>query len=165
MKEKAPIKEKLPFLLKKLFFELFPYAVVFVFYRNIVGWSVALALSVVFAVYASAMVLSAFGTKRLLAYERAGVLRGKRLILSSCAVASPIYFLWIILSLIPIDNYNIWFLTGFPVAVVSAFPLIALSDHFPKKRRVLFWVLHALLYILLLTAGQFSGRVLLSLSI
>ena len=155
------MKEKIPTILNKLFFELFPYAVVFVFYRKLVGWSAALALSVVFAVYASAMVLSALGTKTLLAYERAGVLRGWRLILSSCAVASPIYFLWIILSIIPISNYNIWFLTGFPVAVISAFPLIALSEHFPKNRRVLFWCFNAGGYILSLASGQLLGRAIL----
>ena len=147
--------------LKRKEHKIFPYAVVFVFYRKLVGWSAALALSVVFAVYASAMVLSALGTKTLLAYERAGVLRGWRLILSSCAVASPIYFLWIILSIIPIYNYNIWFLTGFPVAVISAVPLLALSEHFQKKRRALFWCFNAGGYILLLAVGQLLGRAIL----
>ena len=157
------MKENVLFVLKKLLFELLPYAIVFFFYRQLVGWTVALALSVVLATYAAAMVISAFGTKRMLAYERSEALTNKRLILCTLAVASPIYFLWIILSIIPIVNYNIWFLTGFPVAVISAFPLIAISGHYSKRWRVLFYLLHVLLYIFLLTVGQILGRAFLPL--
>lgn len=155
-------KERVIEICKRLFFELLSYALVFVFYWKIAGVTVAAALAVVLAAYGASMAVCEIGKRRLLAIEKSGALTNRMLILCSLMIVCPIWLLWLLLSLIPIQNYNIWFITGFPVALLSAFPLIALSDHFEKRHRLPFFLANAAIYLLLLSVGQWIGTAVLS---
>ena len=128
-------------------------ALFFAFYREVSGRITAIIVLTVLISYAVIMALCTLGTTRILQYERAGTLTRRRAIGYSFLVAAPVYFFWMLFSLIPIIRYEIWMLTGFPLCVVTFFTLVPVAERW-HKMRLLFWLIQIGIYLTFLLLGQ-----------
>ena len=128
-------------------------ALFFAFYRNLSGTTVALILVLVMAVWVIIMSLCSIGTAKMLQHERTHTLTKKRIVGYSFLVALPIYVAWAFFSLIPIVQYEVWLLTGFPICIFSCVALISLGEKW-REMRFWFWITQAAIYLFLLVSGQ-----------
>ncbi|MBQ8311329.1 MAG: hypothetical protein IJX80_10005 [Clostridia bacterium] len=94
-------------------------------------------------------------------YERSCTLCFQRTFGYSFLVAMPIYFLWLLLSLIPIVYYEIWFLTGLPLCICTGFTLVSISEKW-RGWRILFWGIQIAIYLILTVTGQLICRIIVS---
>ena len=125
----------------------------FLFYRELAGGWLTLIILAFLIVYVAAMALCAFGLTQFMQHEKSHTLTKRRIFWFSAFVATPIYFLWLVFSLIPIIQYEIWMLTGLPLVIVTGLTLASLADRW-KGRRCFFWSLQIFIYICLLVGGQ-----------
>ena len=100
------------------------------------------------------MVGCEYGMIKIHRYEREGSLTSKRLSFYSFLVSLPIYFVWLLISVIPIPQYEVWFITGFPAGFFCFIPLQSLSEHWTRGRKKWFWIVQLVLYVLCFATGQ-----------
>ena len=140
--------------IKDNFFVTFSYVLFYIMFRVFVGGSAAFIIMTVFIIYSSSMVGCEYGMIKIHRYEREGSLTSKRLSFYSFLVSLPIYFVWILISVIPIPQYEVWFITGFPAGFFCFIPLQSLSEHWTRGRKKWFWIVQLVLYVLCFATGQ-----------
>jgi len=156
---------RIPVLLKQFFMYLREKSIIlllyallaagiFIFYKNVVGLYATLFLIAVLAAYCISMAGSFFAMKKFLKAEKEQRLTPALTARLSFVIALPVYWCWLLFSLIPITSYYAWSITGFPLAIVSAFPLKAVADFWHGIHKIVFWGIHILLYPLFLILGQ-----------
>ena len=141
---------------------LFLYFLLFICCRKIIGTSPAITLIVIFNIYGSSMAISYYGQAKLIHFEKTNSLTIKNFFGFSVLIASPIYSLWLLVSIIPIFVYEVWFITGFPIILLTCLPLYTLSnDHCKPSLKKFFWILQMFIYLSCLFVGQLIGTLIL----
>ncbi len=125
----------------------------FGFYRDIVGINGTFILFVVVFLYGVCMLLNYIGMRKILKHEKEGSLTFKKTFGLTFAVLSPIYWCWIILSVVPISTYEVWFITGFPISIISFLPLKEVANYWGRKQ-IAFWAVQGSIYLLFLVTEQ-----------
>ena len=128
-------------------------AIFFVFYREVVGIYGTLILLVIFLAYGICMILNFWGLQRFKKYEKSNALSFKRIFRLTFLILAPIYWCWVLLSFVPINAYEVWFITGFPITFISFLPLKEVAGHWENKK-IAFWAMQIGIYLLLLTTVQ-----------
>ena len=128
--------------------------VIFVVYRKIIGAFATLLLLAFLLIYSGTMTLCWFAMSRLEQLEKNGRVSQKTLLGLSFLIASPIYLIWLIISLIPILSWEVWLITGLPITVIAVFSLFSIAEHWQKTQRFIFWMVQVVVYLCLLCAGQ-----------
>ena len=105
------------------------FGAILLFYSQVVGGYVTLFLVILLGAYAFSMTISFKAMKKLEKYEKDGCLTFPRIARLSFRIACPIYWCWFLFSFVPIMSVDAWYITGFPITMVSAFPLKSLSDY------------------------------------
>ena len=127
----------------------------FVAYRRIAGTALMLAILAFVLLYVGAITGCHFGMTRFLQHEKNNTVTQKRLVGYSFLIGLPIYYLWLLFSLIPIAHYSVWMLSGFPLVVTTGFTLFSIADRW-KGKQALFWTAQLVLYLCLLLGGQWA---------
>ena len=125
----------------------------FLCYREIAGAWLTLIMLAIFVSYFFVMALGAIGLTKFTQHERSHTLTTRRLFHYSIFAAMPIYFLWLLFSLIPIVQYEVWLLTGLPLVIVTGFTLVSIADRW-KGKLAFYWSLQVSIYLCLLIGGQ-----------
>jgi len=146
--------------IKDNLFVTLSYILFYIMFRVFVGGSAALVIIVVFITYSTSMFACEYGMTKIQRYEREESLTSKRLSFYSVLVALPIYFVWLLIAVIPIPQYEVWFITGFPAGFFCFMPLQSLSEHWTRGRKKWFWVMQLVLYAFCFMAGQIVCRVI-----
>ena len=154
MKNIKKISEIVFRFIKDNFFVTFSYVLFYIMFRFFVGGSAALIIMSVFVIYSSSMVGCEYGMIKIHRYEREGSLTSKRLSFYSFLVSLPIYFVWILISLIPIPQYEVWCMTGFPACAFCFIPLQSLSEYWTRGRKKWFWGAQLVAYGCCFVTGQ-----------
>ena len=134
------------------------YFILYICYQKTIGAHSALVLIVFLALYLGSMVVSDFAKKKLICFEKQNNVTFKRLFFFSILVLCPIYLFWFLISIIPIFSYEIWFVTGFPIILISGIPLYVLSEYWKSTLKILFWWLQLFVYSCCFVLGQFFGN-------
>ena len=127
---------------------------VILFYSQVVGGYVTLFLIILLGAYAFSMTISFKAMKKLEKYEKDGCLTFPRIARLSFRIACPIYWCWLLFSFVPIMSVDAWYITGFPITMVSAFPLKSVSDYWIGWKKIPYWALNAVIYVVLTVCGQ-----------
>ena len=125
----------------------------FFFYRNMVGDFVILIVLAFLVLYGTAMATCYFGMTKLEKHQRSGSVTGKRVFGFSILISMPIYYLWMVVSLIPIFRYEVWLLTGLPLVIITGTTLFSVVDHW-RENKGLFWLFQVGVYLCMLIGGQ-----------
>ena len=136
--------------------------VFYAFYRNIVGAaSVVICAILAFAiVYGSIITLCWFGMNRFMQHIRGNTLTPKRRFWLSLLVGLPVYFIWLLLSLIPVTRLELWVMIAPPILLLTAGTLATISEYWTGKR-IPFWGLQFGIAIILMAGGQVTVNLLL----
>lgn len=142
---------------------LFVSVFLFLGYRYIARSDVIpIIVSGVIILCANTIALSERGLKQLLNYEHKAVNLGlnekdkKRILLNSVFSLANVYFSVALASIIPLFQYEIWFVTVFPIILISIIPIKAVADEyylFTHKRGV-FWCINIFIIVFLQILGQ-----------
>ena len=124
-----------------------------VFYREIVGINGTAILIAIFVSYGFCMILNFVGLQKFVKNEKAGTLTFKKIFGLTFLILSPIYWCWIILSIVPISTYEVWFITGFPISIISFLPIKEVAEYW-KDKKTAFWMLQVSIYLLFLVTEQ-----------
>ena len=127
--------------------------VFFVVYRECAGAMVTLVILAFLVLYATANGICYYGMTKYLQHEKNNTVTGKRVVGYSFLIGMPIYFLWLVFSLIPIVEYELWLLTALPLVLVTGLTLSSISDRWEEKK-VVCWVIQLVIYLCLLIGGQ-----------
>ncbi|MBQ3014642.1 MAG: hypothetical protein IJD75_05865 [Clostridia bacterium] len=127
--------------------------VFFLFYRELAGAWLTLIMLAIFVSYFFVMAVGTIGLTKFIQHERSHTLTTRRLFCFSILAAMPIYFLWLVFSLIPIVQYEVWLLIGLPIVIVTAFTLASIADRW-KGKLAFYWSLQVAIYLCLLLGGQ-----------
>lgn len=130
------------------------FGAILLFYSQVVGGYVTLFLVILLGAYAFSMTISFKAMKKLEKYEKDGCLTFPRIARLSFRIACPIYWCWFLFSFVPIMSVDAWYITGFPITMVSAFPLKSLSDYWDNWRKIPYWAVNAVIYVALTLCGQ-----------
>ncbi len=125
----------------------------FAVYKELSGALFTILILTFMVLYATANVLCHYGMSKFLQHEKNNTVTQKRLVGYSFLISMPIYFLWLVFSLIPIIQYEIWMLTGLPLVIVTGLTLFSISDRW-REKKVLFWSIQLAIYLCLLIGGQ-----------
>jgi len=128
--------------------------ILFFVYRQIIGVFATLLVLGFLVLYGSAMAACHFAMAKLNQLQKYDKLTQKSLFGLSLLIASPIYLLWLVFSLIPILSYEIWLITGLPITGIAVLALHSIAEQWEKPRRFIFWLLQLVIYLCLLFAGQ-----------
>ena len=129
----------------------------FSFYRDMVGDFVLLIVLVFLVLYGTAMAVCYFGMTKLEKHQRSGSVTGKRVFGLSILISMPIYYLWMVVSLIPIVRYELWLLTGLPLVIITGTTLFSVVDHW-RENKAWFWLFQVGVYLCMLLGGQLVIR-------
>ena len=130
--------------------------VIFAVYQKIIGAFATLLLLAFLLLYSGAMTLCWFASSKLNQLEKSGRVTKKSLLGLSILMASPIYLVWSIFSLIPILSYEAWLITGLPTTAFTALTLHSIATYWEKPWRFAFWLIQLVIYVCLLFAGQWA---------
>ena len=130
------------------------FGAVILFYSQVAGGYVTLFLVILLAAYAFSMTVSFKAMKKLEKYEKDGCLTFPRIARLSFRIACPIYWCWLLFSFVPIMSVDAWYITGFPITMVSAFPLKSVSDYWNGWRKIPYWAVNAVIYVACTVTGQ-----------
>ena len=130
------------------------FGAIILFYSQVVGGYVTLFLVILLSAYAFSMTISFKAMKKLEKYEKDGCLTFSRIVRLSFRIACPIYWCWLLFSFVPIMSVDAWYITGFPITMVSAFPLKSVSDYWDGWRKVPYWAVNAVIYVACTVTGQ-----------
>ena len=117
------------------------YAILFIFFISLCGFSTAVGIIVFFATYASSMTANRYGRIKLRRLERDGGLTfGKRMLFSHLALC-PTYFIWILAAIVSFDSSGAWMAISLPIIAISILQVSLLLDlYWAKNQRYLFWI-------------------------
>ncbi len=130
------------------------YVLFFIMFRVFVGGYAALVVTVTLLIYSTSMVACEYGMLKLNYYERFGTVTRKRLFFYSILIATPIYFVWLLISVIPIPQYEVWLITAFPACFFCFIPLQTLSEHWNRELKKWFWIIQLVAYVFCFAVGQ-----------
>ena len=130
------------------------FGAILLFYSRVVGGYVTLFLVILLTAYAFSMTISFKAMKKLEKYEKDGCLTFWKIVRLSFRIACPIYWCWFLFSFVPIMSVDAWYITGFPITMVSAFPLKSVSDYWNGWKKIPYWALNAVIYVVLTVCGQ-----------
>ena len=87
----------------------------------------------------------------------------RQLILLSIGSMLPMYFCYAIVSFIPMFQYEVWFITVFPLIIILCVPLYAMADelkrtHMPMR---IYWSIHMAILFLTFAILQVVSNVVL----
>lgn len=129
-------------------------ALVFFFYRELIGVYATLFLILLLLSYSCCMGVNYYAMHKLLRYEREDKLTFAKVFRLSFLIGLPIYWAWALVSLLPITAYEVWFIAGFPITAISAAALKPVAEYWKKNNRFIFWTINVAIYIGLLMLGQ-----------
>ncbi len=124
------------------------YAVLFIFFISLCGFSTAVAIIVFFASYASAMTANRYGRIKLRRCEREGTLTFKKRLLFSHLALFPTYFIWILAAIVSFDSSGAWMAISMPIVIISALQTSLLLDlYWARDKRYIFWICQVVTYV------------------
>lgn len=131
------------------------YAILFIFFISLCGFSTAVAIIVFFASYAATMTANRYGRLKLRRCEREGTLTlKKRLVLSHLALF-PTYFIWILAAFVSLDSSGAWMAISLPIVIISALQISLLLDlYWERANRYIFWICQIVTYLACFFIGQ-----------
>lgn len=131
------------------------YAIIFIFFISLCGFSTAVGIIVFFATYASSMTANRYGRIKLRRLERDGGLTfGKRMLFSHLALC-PTYFIWILAAIVSFDSSGAWMAISLPIIAISILQVSLLLDlYWAKNQRYLFWISQLITYVACFFIGQ-----------
>lgn len=138
-------------------------ALVFFFYRELVGAHATLFLILLLLSYSCCMGVNYYAMHKLLRCEREDKLTFAKVFRLSFLIGLPIYWAWTLVSLLPITAYEVWFITGFPITAISVLALKPVAEYWTKNNRFIFWTINVVIYIGLLMLGQMMMSLLFQL--
>ena len=147
------MKKVLSFIKRNILLWLL-YVLLFIIFRRIMGASPAILLIVFFAVYGLSMAINEYGHIVLSAYERANKLTPKNLLKFSLFILIPTYLFWILLSVIPIFQFEVWLITGLPIVLLSSLYVYGFYDYWKHMLKKSFLGLQLLIYVCCFVIGQ-----------
>ena len=128
------------------------------------GAVVAIVYALLISAYIAVMMISIKASRRLEKYKEdllanleMQVVKGKRILLLSLASNLPYYFIYFVLSLIPIEFPGLWILAGLPCCLISALRPINQNYqryNFLTNKSRLYWFIQVLLAIVLWLGGR-----------
>ena len=128
------------------------------------GAVVAIVYALLISAYIAVMMMSIKASRRLEKYKEdllanleMQVVKGKRILLLSLAGNLPYYFIYFVLSLIPIEFPGLWILAGLPCCLISALRPINQNYqryNFLTNKSRLYWFIQVLLAIVLWLGGR-----------
>ncbi|MBE6625529.1 MAG: hypothetical protein E7622_07820 [Ruminococcaceae bacterium] len=128
------------------------------------GAVVAIVYALLISAYIAVMMISIKASRRLEKYKEdllanleMQVVKGKRILLLSLAGNLPYYFIYFVLSLIPIEFPGLWILAGLPCCLISALRPINQNYqryNFLTNKSRLYWFIQVLLAIVLWLGGR-----------
>lgn len=122
-------------------------------FRNMASTLVLTVILAFIVLYGTSMAICYYGMAKLEKHRRSGSVTPKRLFGFSILIAMPIYYLWMVVSLIPIVQYEIWLLTGLPLVIITGLTLSSIVEHW-REKKALFWLFQAAVYLGMLCGGQ-----------
>ncbi len=122
-------------------------------FRNMASTLVLAVILAFIVLYGTSMAICYYGMAKLEKHQRSGSVSPKRLFGFSVLIAMPIYYLWAVVSLIPIVQYEIWLLTGLPLVIITGLTLSSIAEHW-RENRVWFWLFQVGVYLCMLCGGQ-----------
>lgn len=131
------------------------YAILFIFFISLCGFSTAVGIIVFFATYASSMTANRYGRIKLRRLEREGGLTfGKRMLFSHLALF-PTYFIWILAAIVSFDSSGAWMAISLPIIAISILQVSLLLDlYWARNQRYLFWISQLITYVACFFIGQ-----------
>lgn len=131
------------------------YAIIFIFFISLCGFSTAVGIIVFFGAYSSSMTANRYGRIKLRRLEREGGLTfGKRMLLSHLALC-PTYFIWILAAIVSFDSSGAWMAISLPIVIISILQTSLLLDlYWARDRRYIFWICQIVTYTACLFIGQ-----------
>ena len=142
------MKEKIKLYLQKNLSVFVFYAILFIFFISLCGFSTAVGIIVFFATYASSMTANRYGRIKLRRLERDGGLTfGKRMLFSHLSLC-PTYFIWILAAIVSFDSSGAWMAISLPIVAISILQVSLLLDlYWAKNQRYLFWISQLITYV------------------
>ena len=125
----------------------------FAFYWRVSGTVAAEFLIAICLLYVMVMALCAIGLAKIMRHESYCTLTHKRVVGYSFLISTPIYFSWMLVSVIPVLQYEVWLLIGFPICVISFLTMTTVAKRW-KKGKAWFWSTQAIIYLVILLTGQ-----------
>lgn len=145
-------------ILKNNIASLIPFFVAFLCYYRMLGVTATLLLAVFFVGYALTMTASYYAQNKLLHDQAHNACTPKRTMGLSLLILCPIYLFWLLFSIIPIPVWEVWFITGFPIVVISSIPSYVVLDGWRMIPKTLFWSVQSMIYLTFLLLGQMLGN-------
>jgi hypothetical protein len=128
------------------------------------GAIVAIVYAAIISAYIAVMMISIKATRRLERYKEEllanlemQVVKSKTILLLSLAGNLPYYFIYFVLSLIPMEFSGLWIIAGLPCCVISALRPINQNYqryNFLTNKGKLYWFIQLLLAIVLWLGGR-----------
>ena len=125
----------------------------FVFYWKVSGAIAAELLVAICLSYVAVMAVCAIGLAKITRHERQCTLTHKRVVGYSFLVSAPIYFSWMLVSVIPVLQYEVWLLIGFPICVISFLTMTTVAKRW-KQGKTWFWIIQIGIYLTIFVSGQ-----------
>lgn len=149
------MKEKIKLYLQKNLSVFVFYAILFIFFISLCGFSTAVGIIVFFATYASSMTANRYGRIKLRRLERDGGLTfGKPMLFSHLALC-PTYFIWILAAIVSFDSSGAWMAISLPIVAISILQVSLLLDlYWAKNQRYLFWISQIIAYVACFLIGH-----------
>lgn len=133
---------------------------IFFCFRALSGTSAALFFLSFFFLYMLTTIACHHGITMLEAYERAFALTTKKRLGFSILTCFPTYLMWLLTSVLPIKTWVAWVLVGFPLIVLSTFPIFAICDEYWRRSpKLLLWSCHFGVYFICFSIGQTIGNI------
>lgn len=124
------------------------YAILFIFFLSLCGFSTATAIIIFFASYASTMTANRYGRLKLRRLEREGALTFRKRLLLSHLVLFPTYFIWILAAIVSFDSSGAWMAISLPIVIISALQVSLLLDlYWERSKRYIFWINQIVTYV------------------
>ena len=142
------MKEKFKLYLQKNLSVFVFYAILFIFFISLCGFTTTVGIIVFFGAYSSSMTANRYGRIKLRRLERDGGLTfGKRMLFSHLALC-PTYFIWILAAIVSFDSSGAWMAISLPIVAISILQVSLLLDlYWTKNQRYLFWISQIIAYV------------------
>lgn len=142
------MKEKIKLYLQKNLSVFVFYAILFIFFISLCGFTTTVGIIVFFGAYSSSMTANRYGRIKLRRLERDGGLTfGKRMLFSHLALC-PTYFIWILAAIVSFDSSGAWMAISLPIVAISILQVSLLLDlYWTKNQRYLFWISQIIAYV------------------
>lgn len=131
------------------------YAVLFIFFISLCGFTTTVGIIVFFGAYSSSMTANRYGRIKLRRLERDGGLTfGNRMLFSHLALC-PTYFIWILAAIVSFDSSGAWMAISLPIVSISILQVSLLLDlYWAKNQRYLFWISQLITYVACFLIGH-----------